>query len=389
MHFLTIPTAHSHPELLAGIIRDCSLPPEQIILVATRPDLDLPPGCVVIEDFGPPNIQRWWNLGIEEASHRGATAVAVLNDDLKIDLQTLPTLFAELERTNATIASPTRPDWGPGLYQDSNMLPYTPVIWGCLWVLNVQSDLRPDPSYVWWYGDSDLDIRARRDYSGIITADVYYEHYFPGEGTTSSKALQEQTNLDAATFEHNYKDLLRSSRKTGSRRVFLQTNQAAELPSVRTSYRTSFLEHVRKNGEPKRDRVVLFESDNDSAAQLRKLWSDWVNVLILPSPETNSTLNEGFPLKQFLSRITDGASLHTICVDGEMHPLTAIADEINGFPHIIVAIPGNEISTIKDTQLVAENLRLRFTGLAWTDTTTALVFRHKRPRKRRVWKIYG
>ena len=85
MLFLTIPTANAHPKLLAAIIENSSLPPEQIILVATRPNLALSNNCIVIEDLGSPNIQRWWNVGIEAAITRGATAVAVLNDDLKIN----------------------------------------------------------------------------------------------------------------------------------------------------------------------------------------------------------------------------------------------------------------------------------------------------------------
>jgi hypothetical protein len=79
MLLLTIPTANAHPKLLAEIIENSSLPPEQIILVATKSNLELSGNCIVIEDLGFPNIQRWWNVGIEAAINRGATAVAVLN----------------------------------------------------------------------------------------------------------------------------------------------------------------------------------------------------------------------------------------------------------------------------------------------------------------------
>ena len=280
MLFLTIPTAHSHPELLAAMIQESGLPPEQIILVATQPNLSLPPGCVVIEDLGPPNIQRWWNSGIEEAIKRGATAVAVLNDDLKIDSETLAKLHSELERTNATIASPTRPDWGPGLYTNNNIFPYTPVIWGCLWILNTQSELRPDPKYVWWYGDSDLDIRARRDYAGIVTAEVYYEHYFPGKGTSNSTSLQRQTEIDAQIFELEYKDFLKKSRAAKPRKLFIQTDCAKEHPNYQEKSRQNFFTFVDSAGDRNRDRVVLIEPDACQHKSILELWKTWNNVII-------------------------------------------------------------------------------------------------------------
>ena len=92
MLFLTIPTRLDHPELLEALIERSSVPRERVILVATAPNLELPTGCIVINDFDPPNIQRWWLTGIEEAIRRGASAVAVLNDDLRINEATLPTL---------------------------------------------------------------------------------------------------------------------------------------------------------------------------------------------------------------------------------------------------------------------------------------------------------
>jgi hypothetical protein len=100
-------------------------------------------------------------------------------------------------------------------------VPYSPRIWGCLWLIDASSSLRPDPRYVWWYGDCDLDIRARRDYRGIVTRDVEYEHYFPGEGTGLSAELTAQTEKDAETFQQDYARLLTLSRlATAPSRLF-------------------------------------------------------------------------------------------------------------------------------------------------------------------------
>lgn len=211
MLFMTIPTAGSRPELLASLINDCGLPLEQVIIVVTRPGVSLPEGVIIIEDFDSPNIQRWWATGIREAERRGATSVAVVNDDICLTPQTLTTLDDALARTGAAIASPSRAPFRDGLHKRP-LIPYEPRLWGSLWLLRLDSGLRPDERYVWWYGDNDLDIRARREHGGVVLESVHYEHLHPGEGTAKSPELQAQSDRDAQTFERQYARLLRRSR---------------------------------------------------------------------------------------------------------------------------------------------------------------------------------
>ncbi len=211
MLFMTVPTAGAHPELLAELIRGCGLPFENIVVVVTRPGVATPPGVVVIEDLESPNIQRWWNRGISEAHARGASSVAVVNDDIRLGPAALTRLHARLIETGASIASPSRPPTRDRLYTRP-LIPYEPRIWGCLWVLDLTSELRPDERYVWWYGDSDLDIRARRDYSGVVNVEVDYEHMYPGQGTAKSPELQAQADRDAETFQRDYARMLTLTR---------------------------------------------------------------------------------------------------------------------------------------------------------------------------------
>jgi hypothetical protein len=201
--FITVPTLGSHPEMLKDLVENSGVPPERIIIVATGPGVVAPAGTVKVEDFGSLNIQRWWNRGIEEASHRGATAVAVLNDDVRVGPGALNALHEELIRTGATVASPTRPGEKAKVNR-GRLIPYSPKIWGCLWVVDVKSGLRADERYEWWYGDHDLDIRARRDFSGIVTLNVDYEHVHSGEATGSSDRFQEIISRDEVTYQSDY-----------------------------------------------------------------------------------------------------------------------------------------------------------------------------------------
>ena len=211
MLFMTVPTAGTRPELLESLVTNCGLARERIVVVATRPDVRVPEGVVVVSDLGPLNIQRWWNVGIEAAKARGASAVAVVNDDISLTPRTLHDLHHSLLASGAAIASPSRPEYRTGLHRRP-LAPYAPRLWGSLWVLSLSTPLRPDERYVWWYGDNDLDIRARKDHGGVVLVSVDYEHLHPGEGTASSEELQEQTDRDGERFERQYARLLRYSR---------------------------------------------------------------------------------------------------------------------------------------------------------------------------------
>lgn len=412
MLFLTIPTAHSHPELLESIVNESGIARERIVLIATRANLALPEGCIVVEDLESPNIQRWWNRGIEEAEKRGATAVAVLNDDLKINPNTLTILHRELLRTGAAIATPTRPDWNAGYYTSGNIYPYTPIIWGCLWVLNLDTDLRPDPQYVWWYGDSDLDIRARTKYRGIVSADVYYEHFYPGEGTSSSDSLVQQTHIDGQTFEENYRSFLKISRETPPRRLFLQSQEFAGEPLLDPKYRSNFKTYIEKFADPSRDRVVLVEPNLIFHDALRELWANWTNVLISgeylenfstpkdssvipmyrsadglhqsafaldiqrldPRGEIETASTRIMKLSTLIDSVTPGATLDTLAFDSRIYSLREVTQTPAPAKELIAVLGSFPEASLNAE---AQALRLISTGRPWGPAHSTAAFAYK------------
>ena len=228
MLFMTVPTAGNRAQMLDELIEASGLPRAQIVIVATKPDIELPHGVTIVQDLAPPNIQRWWNRGIEAAVALGASEVAVSNDDVRISPQTLPALQKALLAANAAIASPSRTPFRNGLHRRP-LVPYEPRLWGSLWMLRVASGLRPDERYVWWYGDNDLDIRARTRFGGVVLVDTYFEHLHPSEGTASNPILTAQTDRDAQTFERQYARLLRLSRLfTGTKARFTPRQRVAD-----------------------------------------------------------------------------------------------------------------------------------------------------------------
>jgi len=54
-----------------------------------------------------------------------------------------------------------------------------------------------------------------------VNVNVFYEHHFPGQGTIRNPELQEQSNLDALTYQSKYARLLTLTRYWNSSiRVF-------------------------------------------------------------------------------------------------------------------------------------------------------------------------
>jgi hypothetical protein len=196
--FLTVPTRGDHPELLEALCRASTLPRQNIVVIRTA-DVPVPEGVAVLDASGPLNIHRWWNMGIDYAKHHGASNVAVLNDDLVIDAQTIIGLTSALEASGAAIATP-----GPQVRLYRNHFPLRPLLIGSLWVLDLKSGLRPNENFQWWYGDDDLDIRARRDFNGLVTAPVWFDHPHASQATDASPLLQQLVAQDEQMFRKSH-----------------------------------------------------------------------------------------------------------------------------------------------------------------------------------------
>lgn len=189
--FLVVPTAGR--DTLAPLVDSCGLPRDHVVIVSTRPGTVTPDGCRVLEDFGPVNIQRWWNRGIALAESYGARYAAVLNDDVEIDATTIPALVEALD--GPVLASPGGPSRSTNPNKEIRL-----TIDGACWALDLSVPLRLDEKYRWWFGDNDLDWRARRDFGGTVRVPVPYRHVHPNDLTSMSPELQRLADMDARTW---------------------------------------------------------------------------------------------------------------------------------------------------------------------------------------------
>lgn len=230
MLFLTVPTRGDHPELLARLVEESGLTPDRVVVVRTDPRAVLPDGVTVVEDTGPLNIHRWWNRGIDACVAEGASHVAVVNDDIITTAEGLAALERALDVTGATIASP-----GVERRIVRGRRPRGRTLVGSLWVLNAGHGLRPSESYRWFFGDDDLDIRARSQFRGVATTPVDFEHVHPGEATSGSPVLLQLAAGDELTFrrQHPLDYLYRKGRdRTQGRTGKFVGRQVARIASV-------------------------------------------------------------------------------------------------------------------------------------------------------------
>lgn len=189
---MTVPTAGRGT--LTAAIDSTGVPRDRVVIVKTAPDVALPDGCHIVEDFGEINIHRWWNAGIDYAQAHGATHVLVINDDVLLDDTTVPALLDGMEG-RAAIGSPGAGGIHAGDSRDWRVMD------GSCWLLDLSTGLRADESYRWWYGDNDLDRRARTEHGGVASVRCYFTHLRPNHLTAASPELKRLADMDLIRWE--------------------------------------------------------------------------------------------------------------------------------------------------------------------------------------------
>lgn len=143
----------------------------------------------------PPNISTMWNTGLTHAYEMGADTVAVLNDDAIV----YPGWYDKIEKAMVTAGAVA--GWSAGehaghlLYDKAE--PTLLRMTGYAFILDAEAGLLADPQFRWWYGDNDLEWRAR-EAGGVVHVGGSIEHRHPN-GTTVG-VLAEIAGQDAGRF---------------------------------------------------------------------------------------------------------------------------------------------------------------------------------------------
>jgi hypothetical protein len=162
----------------------------------------------------PPNISRWWNLGLDyvakaqqlEATNPGGYSslddyvVAILNDDLVVPRKFVQKLAEGIIHTGAAAAYPDQHGFGRHhLHQYVGPISLYRRMTGYAFALRGSANIRADETLQWWYGDDDIDWTARQRGGSLLVGDLRVEHLNPNQTTVGE--LAEQTGRDRRQFE--------------------------------------------------------------------------------------------------------------------------------------------------------------------------------------------
>jgi glycosyltransferase involved in cell wall biosynthesis len=158
----------------------------------------------------PPNLSHLWNIGLGLAllahQHAGGQPwepydVLVLNDDVVCPPNLVATLSAEMRATRAVMAYPDQHGGRERiLHTVAGPMDLRQRITGFAFLLRGEALLRADEDLAWWYGDDDLDWRAREAGGSLLVPGVPVEHRCPNGFTDARPELREQAARDRETF---------------------------------------------------------------------------------------------------------------------------------------------------------------------------------------------
>lgn len=207
-----IPARDRH-DMLADCIRSVIDQVDTVFVVdnLSNPRIDPEPWNgkvrVVWAPLDPPNISVLWNIGITLAATHAARAdasqhdVAVLNSDVTVPSGWIDSLSTAMRSTTAVLAYPDQHGGQQQiLHTRAEPVDLRQRITGFAYMLRGEAGLRLDESLAWWYGDDDVDWRAREMGGALLAPGLAVEHRCPNLSTNERPELGAQAGRDRQTF---------------------------------------------------------------------------------------------------------------------------------------------------------------------------------------------
>ena len=210
--FAVIATHDRHDMLRDAV---ASLEPGVHVVVvdnASEPPVQMHPSLrsrsIIRYDAQPPNLSHAWNLGLERVYDIATRAdletwdVAVLNDDLVLPPKWLSTLSAAMRETRSVLAhvDTTRQHGEPIVNRIPGPVDLRTRISGWAFLMRGETHMRFDESLAWWYGDDDIDWRARQ-LGGVMRVPYQQVVHLDADGSTNrSPELTAQAGRDRDRF---------------------------------------------------------------------------------------------------------------------------------------------------------------------------------------------
>lgn len=207
---------HNRPELLRQTWEAIGPQVEMVIILDNASD---PPvdhrflhasgwrTAVVKVPDQPPNLSKLWRLGITLITglligqdNKHDAHIAMLCDDAPPPAGWYEAVVEAMRSTGAAIGASSPWGWsGPPRIQTApggNIAERMP---GHAWILDPSSSVRPDEQFEWWWGDTDIDFRARQN-GGMVMIGTHPVHNIHPNEFSNRPEQQAQTGRDTDRF---------------------------------------------------------------------------------------------------------------------------------------------------------------------------------------------
>jgi len=213
-HFAVIPTVGERNATLVPMVN--RLLTDGVYVIVVENGGRAIPTCELIKDgwlvlthdwIGEPvNLSKIWNMGLDWAHELAAGedyVVAVFNDDLTLPPQIVQHLEWAIVNNDAAAAFAASPGVG-FVARHRDPLHLGNRMCGFAFALLGSKNLRADENFLWWWGDTDLDLQAR-EAGGVVGVHLAgLEHHDPNGYTNRNPALYEQAGRDREMFQRKW-----------------------------------------------------------------------------------------------------------------------------------------------------------------------------------------
>ena len=213
--YAIIPCLNRHG-MLSDLLNSIDFDPDYVVIVDTgsSPKLEVlfSGNAIILNEplDSERNVQKWFNLALnkidELALERSEKEydVAVLNSDLIVEKQVLLQLQVALRFSDSIIS---HPDYSGELGAGEVSVNKTigPVsaryrMTGCCFVLRGDSGIRFDEEFQWWFGDDDIEWRARVLGGVARVGKLEFIHLDPSGSMRDMPELNEKARQDQDLF---------------------------------------------------------------------------------------------------------------------------------------------------------------------------------------------
>jgi hypothetical protein len=172
-------------QYLANVINKLHKYHKRIVIVNNKPGYTKFDNVNHIEDFAGININRWWNNGIKYAEANGAKYVYIVNDDVDFPDDFVEKMYEFMIVSNLDVLDTENTGNGGG----------------SSWMLRLDSGLRLDEDFNWYYGDTFLYEQADANGKAGRIFNKDFIHFEPNGHVDVSEEFQRLIEQDHITYK--------------------------------------------------------------------------------------------------------------------------------------------------------------------------------------------